>query len=116
MLQQVIAEVRLYHEQARLIVAGRLLAAVDRYLESGQNAGRAEVKAARALVGGELKSSFDELRQRAAECASTLDDWHSVSAVNVTNIFGGVLCVALSTCPGHALVHIPCTAAVCRHM
>lgn len=79
-LQQVIAEVQAYHEQARLIVAGRLLAAVDRYLESGHHAGRAEVKAALALLRGELKPTFDELRQRAAECASTLDDWHSVSA------------------------------------
>eukprot|EP00752_Nemacystus_decipiens_P006518 g5870.t1 len=74
---EVIAEVQAYHEEARLVVAGRLLAAVDRYLESGQHAGRAEVKAAVALLGGDLKASFDELRQRAAECASTLDDWHA---------------------------------------
>eukprot|EP00903_Cladosiphon_okamuranus_P008725 g8357.t1 len=74
---EVIAEVQLYHEQARLIVAGRLLAGVDRYLESGQHAGTAEVKTALALLGGELKASFDELRHRAAECSSTLDDWHA---------------------------------------
>lgn len=78
MLQKLIEDVRQYHEQARLIVAGRLLASIDQYLATGQHAGRAEVKAAQALLGGELKASFDELRHRAAECSSTLDDWHSV--------------------------------------
>lgn len=80
MLYQTIAEVQLYHEQARLVVAGRLLAVVDQYLASGQHTGRAEVKEALALLGGELKASFDQLRRRAAECSSTLEDWHSVSA------------------------------------
>lgn len=91
MLQQVVAEVQLYHEQARLVVAGNLLAGVDRYLESGQHAGRAEVKEALALLGGELKASFDELRHRAAECSSTLDDWHSVSARNIIH-YSTIVC------------------------
>lgn len=66
------------HEQARLIIAGEYLKAVDQYLAKGEQHERKEVKAALALLGGELKSSFDELRQRAAECRGTLDDWHSV--------------------------------------
>ncbi|CAM9200624.1 unnamed protein product [Ectocarpus fasciculatus] len=74
---ELIAEVQLCREQARLLVAGRLLAAVDRYLASGQHAGRAEVEQAHALLGGELKPLFDEVRQRAAECQSSLDDWQS---------------------------------------
>ncbi|CAN0294440.1 unnamed protein product [Ectocarpus sp. 4 AP-2014] len=75
---ELIAEVQLCREQARLLVAGRLLAAVDRYLASGQHAERHEVKEAHALLGGELKPLFDEVRLRAAECQSSLDDWQSV--------------------------------------
>lgn len=70
----------MYHGQARLLVAGRLLAGVDRYLASGEHRERAEVKAARALLEGDLKPSFDELRHRAAECRASFEDWQSVSA------------------------------------
>ena len=107
MLHQIIAEVQEYHEQARLIVAGRLLAAVDQYLGSGQHIGRPEVKAALALLRGELKPSFDELRQRAAECALTLDDWHSVSArtVDSPTLCAFLWSVTPSTCPGMYLSH-----------
>lgn len=85
-LYQIIAEVQQYHEQARLVVAGRLLAVVDRYLASGQHKAKTEVKTALALLGGELKASFDQLRHRAAECSSTLEDWHSVSALIVLQV------------------------------
>lgn len=76
--KQVIAEVRSLQEQARLIVAGNFLKAVDHYLAKGEHRDRKEVKAALALLGGELEPSFDELRQKAKECQESLADWHSV--------------------------------------
>lgn len=78
-IKQIVAEIRLLREQARLIVAGQLLARVDQFLATGQQHERKEVKAAVALLGGELKATFDEVRQRAEECRGALDDWHSVS-------------------------------------
>ena len=77
--EQIIAEIRLLRDQARLIVAGQLLARVDRFLATGRQHERKEVKAAVALLGGELKTIFHEVRQRAEECRGALDDWHSVS-------------------------------------
>ncbi|CAN0045210.1 unnamed protein product [Scytosiphon promiscuus] len=74
---ELIDEVQLYQAQARLLVAGRLLADVDRYIASGEHSDRAEVKEARALLEGELKPSFDELRHRAAECRASFEDWQS---------------------------------------
>lgn len=83
-LHQLIDEVQLYYEQARLLVAGSLLAGVDGYLASGQHGERAEVKAARALLEGELKTSFDVLRRRAAECRASFEDWQSVRVRSIS--------------------------------
>lgn len=78
-IEQIVAEIRLLREQARLIVAGELLERVDQFLSKGGQQERKEVKEARALLGGELKADFDQVRQRATECRGALDDWHSVS-------------------------------------
>lgn len=77
-IDQIVAEIRLLREQARLIVAGELLARVDQFLAKGGQQER-KVREARALLGGELKDDFDQVRQRAAECRGALEDWHSVS-------------------------------------
>lgn len=75
---KIIEEVKLLHEQARLLVAGDFLRAIDQYLAKGEHHERKEVKKAVALLSGELKTSFDELRRRAGECRETLTDWDAV--------------------------------------
>lgn len=77
---QVIEQVRAQQEDARILLAGKLLKRVDDYLLDTREYGRKERKIAVAMLEGELKDSIDELRKRAAECASTLTDWHSVCA------------------------------------
>lgn len=69
---------RVLQEQARLVVAGKLLQEVEKYLEKGEHRERKAVKAAVRLLEKELKAPFDELRFRAAECSATLEDWHAV--------------------------------------
>lgn len=83
-LDQRVEEIKKLHEQARLIIAGQLLEAVDQYLATGEHHGRKEVKAAVTLLEGELKAPFIELRHRAAECRGALDDWHSVRDSNLS--------------------------------
>lgn len=72
---------RSHQQDARLLLASKLLERVDDYLSKAADHDRRENKAAVKLLEGELKDYFDELRQRAAECISTLNDWHSVSVV-----------------------------------
>lgn len=61
-----------------MVKAGHLLKKVDEYLASGADKDRKEVKATMDLLAGQIKGPMDQLRQRAAECVTTLRDWHSV--------------------------------------
>lgn len=81
---QIIEEARSLQSDARLVLAGHLLKKVDDYLAMGLGRERKEIKAAVSLLEGELRDSFDELRQRAAECVATLQEWHSVSIIHST--------------------------------
>lgn len=74
-----IEQIRSYQQDARLLLAGKLLERVDEYVSKAVERDQKESKEAVKLLEKELKASFDELRQRAAECIATLNDWHSVS-------------------------------------
>lgn len=83
---QVIEDVRSLHHDARLLLAGNLLRRVDEYLSQATDRDRKEIKAAVKLLEGKNKGNFDDLRRRAAECISTLRDWHSVRVNSFRNV------------------------------
>lgn len=81
---KVIEEIRSLQREARLLLAGRLLSEVDKFLASGVEAHRKEVKAAVYLLSDTFQDSMSELRRRASECSSTLREWHSVRTSRMT--------------------------------